>query len=724
MLGYTQAEVLGRSPLDFVAETHREHFAEQMRLRRTGDRQHYEMIWRAKSGEEVNTLVAPSPLFDDHGAFCGAFAVITDLTTQKRIERALSDERSRLEAIMEHLPDAVYVKDMEGRYTAANRAKVRNLGKTCLEGVLNKTVFDFYPPEAAARFHDQDLHVARTGEAMLNILESVGKGTGEVLWELTSKAPVRDALGVLVGMVGVSRDVTQERRALEALAASEERFREILEQSRDIAYKVDVCTGRFIYVSPSTAALLGITPEELQVSGPARVLAMLHPGDRARFEAYGQVLLDHVRRGAAPPACEYRLRRNDGVYRWFSESASLTVDAGGRPAARIGTLRDITEAKQAEETFRAASRMEATATLAGGIAHDFNNLMAAVLGNAELIEMKLPKDSELTRKLDAICTAAVQAGKLAQQMLAFAQGGKYQPATVHLNELIENVLGLEQSSFPPELRVERNLAPELWSTLADRTQLGQVILNLTLNAVESISGAGTVTLSTGNRSAEEADTARLSGLVPGRYVHFAVSDTGHGMPPEICARVFEPFFTTRFQGRGLGLAAAYGIVKNHGGHIFVSSTPGAGSLFEVWLPASDLDADAPECRAKNLPVGHETVLIADDEESLLLPTREMLERMGYTVLVARDGAEAIETIRAHNPPIHLVLLDMAMPGMGGAEAFGIIMKLRPRIKVIVWSGYDIGPDIQRMLDAGAHGFLHKPVRAAELAAELRRVLDN
>lgn len=724
MMGYEQSEVLGHHPSEFIAEEHRAPFMEQMRNRREGNTGRYEMIWRAKSGDSITTVVAPSPIFDEEGIFRGAFAVFTDLTVQKRIERELNEERSRLEAVMEHIPDCVYVKDCDGRYTAVNRAKVLKLGRTVPAEVLGKTILDFFPAESVVRFHEEDVRIARGGEALLNLVELWEHADGTPWWELTSKVPVRDASGAVMGMVGISRDVTEERLALNALARSEERFREILEQTRDIAYKVDLRSGKYEYVSPSAESLLGISVESIIAEGTHGILSRLHPGDLERFKEYGRELRRHAKLGTVPSVCEYRLRRPEGSYRWFSENASLIMDAHGDPAARIGTIRDITEAKQGEEALRATSRMEATATLAGGIAHDFNNLMAAVLGNAELIELKMPKDQDVTRRLQAISDAAVQAGKLAQQMLAFAQGGKYQALPLLLNKVIADVLRLESSSFPSEVIIEQRLSPDLWRIMADDAQIKQVVMNLMFNAVEASSDGGRVILSTENRLPGAVEILACSGLTSRPYVYLKVEDAGPGMPPEVCARVFEPFFTTKFQGRGLGLAAVYGIVKNHDGQISVSSAVGAGTIFEVWLPASDTSAELPPpVPAKSLPVGCETILVADDEENLLNPTREMLERMGYTVLAARDGVEAVEMVRTHPKPIHLLLLDMAMPRLGGAETFDQIVKLRSPIKVIVWSGYDLGPDIQSLLDKGAHGFLRKPVRAAELAAEIRRVLD-
>lgn len=722
MMGYSQEEVLGHHPMEFAAPEFRETLQEEMKRRRFGARQHYELVCRAKDGSAVTILVAPSSILDDQGIYCGAFAVITDLTARIRTEEALEREHTRLKTIMAHLPDSVYVKDVQGRYVEVNQAKVRSLGLSSAEEIVGKTAFDVFPEEHARQFHEQDLNVIRTGKSVLNVISRVPRAGQSAIWESSSKAPLRDSSGAVIGMVDISRDITAEREAQTALRQSEERFREIMDHTRDIAYKVNLRTGQFEYLSPSVMVLLKRTPDEIIAAGFQGVESIIHPEDLERYHAHHRRLLESVKQGEAIGFWEYRIRRKDGVYRWFSENASLILNDCKKPIARVGTLRDITHRKQAEEAVRAASRMEATATLAGGIAHDFNNLMTAVLGNAELLELKFGNDPSVLKKLQTISEAAVRAGTLAQQMLAFARGGKYQPAVTNLNEVIEHVMLFEERSIPQNVQVVRDLTPDLWNTFSDAIQIGQVVMNLTMNAIEALDGAGTITLTTRNRTLVKEDCP--TSLGPGRYVCMVIKDDGPGMTEEILARVFEPFFTTKFQGRGLGLAAAYGIVMNHGGYIGASSVPGEGALFEVFLPATECMEKVKLPLQEKLPLGSETVLIADDELEVLNSFREVLQRLGYSVITVEDGAQAIEVARSHPTPIHAVILDMAMPNMGGEEAFGPVTRLLPKAKILICSGYDLGPAVQRLLDEGARAFLRKPVRVAELATELRRALDE
>ncbi len=591
--------------------------------------------------------------------------------------------------------------------------------------LAGKRALEVFPDEAGRRYHEEDLGVIRTGRPLFNVEEEVMLPSGETVLELTSKVPLRNQQGEVTGVVGISRDITRHREAEEARLRSEQRFREILEHSRDIAYKYDLAARTFDYVSPSAEWLLGYSPEEFIAMGSKGLRELVHTDDRSGFDEFTRRLPEYMKGRGAAPACEYRLRHRSGRHLWFSDNASLLSGEDGRYAARIGTLRDITEAKRAQETLRESSRLEVASTLAGGIAHDFNNLMAAVLGNAEVLSLEFADDSNAVDMLGDITEAAEKAGHLAQQLLAFARGGKYQPRTLNLNDVITETLRLEQKSVPGHVKVQVVLSDELWQVKADASQMNQVLSNLLTNAIEAMPESGELRIETRNRTIPP-DAAAEPGAQPqpGPYVELAMSDTGHGMPPPVLKRIFEPFFSTRFQGRGLGLAAVYGIVTNHDGFISVESESNQGASFRILLPAVDTISAGMEAPEEGLPVGTECILVVDDEPLLLTATRMILERLGYQTLTATNGREAVECVRRENGNIDLVLLDLAMPVMGGAEAFEQMRALHPDIEVILCSGYDIDPATQRLLDNGARSFLKKPFRMQILARELRRALDS
>jgi len=412
-----------------------------------------------------------------------------------------------------------------------------------------------------------------------------------------------------------------------------------------------------------------------------------------------------------------------GEEKWLADcSVPIRDDQTGEITKSLGILQDITDRKRAEETLRSASRMEATTTLAGGVAHDFNNLMVAVLGNAELLRMQMDFNPDALEMVESISKAAQDAGDLAQQMVAFARGGKYEPRVLNLNEVVQQTLQLQARAFPPRIAVEEDIEPDLWNIEADPAQMSQVLMNLCLNAKEAIEGNGSITITTRNLEIEAGD--HYHGIRAGRYVYLSVQDTGRGMPQDVLTRVFEPFFTTKFQGRGLGLAAVYGIVQNHGGEIIPYSEAGLGSTFKVYLPATvESVRKVPEGKAENL-AGTETVLIIDDEKAVVDVTKRILERLGYSVLISRNGREAVEIAQEYAGEIHLALLDMGMPVMGGQEAFPLLLESRPNLKVIICSGYELEPSSQALLDAGAHSFLQKPFQVRTLGQQIRHALGK
>jgi CheY-like chemotaxis protein len=371
--------------------------------------------------------------------------------------------------------------------------------------------------------------------------------------------------------------------------------------------------------------------------------------------------------------------------------------------------------------LRAAARLEATATLAGGIAHQFNNLMFAVMGNAELLQFEFAGRADVRDGLDRIVKSAQRASELAQQLLAFARGGKYQPVVMDLNDTIQEALWSKQQAFPARIGVERDVEPELWRIEADPAQMAQMVVNLCANAVEAIDGTGRVVITTRNLDIKSSFAGAPPDLKPGRYVCFSVEDTGSGMGPDVQARIFEPFFSTKFLGRGLGLAAVYGIVKNHGGHLSVFSQENQGTSFKIYLPAAEILGEAS--LEPGIPVERETVLVIDDDEMVLSVTQQLLERLGYDVLVAPSGPVALDIARTYEGPIHAAMLDMRMPDMSGPEVFPLLVEARPGIKVLLCSGFDVGATARALLNAGAKAFISKPFQVDALASELRKALE-
>jgi PAS domain S-box-containing protein len=724
-LGVTRKRVLGRSLKELIQSYAPLSQANNITSSDTDTNGAYELVWITDDKREVHALASPKPLTNAAGVPCGCVTVFTNLTPFKHMGTGLDSDHDFIHTLMEHLPELIFVKDAQGRYVMLNKAMLRMLGAKSAHEVIGKTDGDFFPRDMARRIQHEDTEVIENNEPDFSHVTYMVDQEGQRCNLLSTRIPLHSQEGRAIGLVTVCQDITDQLLAVEALSISEERIRQILEYSRDVAYKVNLRTNRYEYVSPSIQVACGFAPDTVIAMGLEKIESHVHPDDLERYRSHGRTLLRWLRKGKTPPLCEYRMRHAKGHYRWFSENASLLLDKDQRITARIGTLRDITDSKLAEDAVRAASRMEATATLAGGVAHDFNNLMAVVLANAELLQIQIPETADSHSMLEAISNAAEQAGQLAQQMLAFAHGGKHCPKVMDLNSVIQETLHLEKHSLSQKISVLTNLSGDLRNVYADPVQIHQIIMNLTINASEAISENGSITLSTENFCADAEFVKQNPGMKPGDFVLLKVSDTGAGMSSETSIRIFEPFFSTKFHGRGLGLAVTYGIVKNHGGLIQVSSREGGGTCFRVYFPASKerLTRDVPA--EVSLPVGNETILIVDDEKMILTSSRRILESLGYTVLEAYNGQEALDLVQIERTqPIAAILLDMAMPVMGGAEAFPLLKKEVPEAKVLICSGYELDTSARELLEQGACAFLQKPFRLKTLAKTLRDVLDN
>jgi two-component system cell cycle sensor histidine kinase/response regulator CckA len=516
---------------------------------------------------------------------------------------------------------------------------------------------------------------------------------------------------------GLERRV-EERTA--ELRQSEERFRVLAENIPGVIY---LCRNderwTMLFLNDAVEELTGY-PKEDFLSDQVRFADLYHPEDSELVFAQVEAALAE----RAPFHLVYRLRHRSGEWRWIEE-IGVGIYHDGELYMVEGFLTDITERRQTEEAMVRASRLEATATLAGGIAHQFNNLMVGVLGYAEMLKADLAWDASALGVLDTISTSAQQAGELAQQMLAFARGGKYQPRVMNLNDAVRGVLYAQESLLPARIDVALDLASDLWNVEADLAQVSQVLLNVLTNAVEAIEGSGRITIATRNF---RLDDTPVEDLEAGPYVCLSVQDTGHGMSAEVQARIFEPFFTTKFQGRGLGLAAVYGIVRNHGGHIVVDSKEGHGTTIEIHLPAIRPRSAEPSARTSvtkepggPTDEGLATVLVIEDEETVQKLVKRMLQRRGYRVLVASDGQQAVEIART-DAEIDVALLDIEMPSQRGTATYPLLMEARPGLKTILCSGYELDDQVQALLDAGARAFIHKPFDVFTLETEIRRVL--
>jgi PAS domain S-box-containing protein len=508
--------------------------------------------------------------------------------------------------------------------------------------------------------------------------------------------------------------------------ALRDRLRMLLEVAPDAAL---VCRQdrKILMANEAAARLFGFKLKELPGRSLEELIPNLFAGSPGDPGGRDKLL--------ASPSSSWRIslgadnligRRKDGSETPI-EVSFAPVDGDGR-RYMVCFIRDISERKNLEDRVQQSQKLEAIGRLAGGVAHDFNNLLTAILGYTELLLHGLPPGDPSREGLEEIKRAAERAASLTQQLLAFGRKQILQPTVVDLNALVHETQKMLRRLIPEDIEIRLELDPDTQPVRADPTQTQQVLVNLVLNARDAMPRGGVITISTGNDHLSRSEVRRLSDVRPGHYAVLTVSDTGCGMDAATLARVFEPFFTTKVQGKGtgLGLATAYGIVKQSGGHIEVESEPGQGTTFRVYLPVAEegVPTVAVPQELTRTPVGTETVLLAEDEAAVRSLLRRTLEQKGYVVLEAANGKEALQLCREHDGPIHVLLTDVVMPHLNGPDLAKQVQLLHPDVRVIFLSGYADSAVLQRGLDQSQAVFVPKPFRPDTIVRMVREVLDR
>jgi PAS domain S-box-containing protein len=527
-------------------------------------------------------------------------------------------------------------------------------------------------------------------------------------------------LELLRGMADQAASAVANARVLTESRLNALRYRNILDTVFD-GINITGFDGVITYCNHQFAAMLGATPE--QVVGKA-MRDLLFPEDLPKAD-------ERIRRRRAGHSVPFtwRLRALDDGREVVVRANSREIrDERGEPVAMLGVISDITGAHRLEEKLLQAQKLESLGVLAGGVAHDFNNLLVGILGNAGLIQYELDAASPLRPMVEGIQAAAMRASDLTRQLLSYSGKGRFVLASLDVNAAVQDMTHLLASAVAKGVAVRYRLAPDLPPVEGDASQVRQVVMSLVANASDAIGGGGgEVTVSTSEVRAGHdyfADAIVDDQLAAGTYVCLEVADTGQGMGPETVARIFDPFYTTKFVGRGLGLAAVLGILRGHKGAIKVASEPGRGSAMRAYFPATAAAVEATPAAPAPVGPGRRTILVIDDEEGVRNVARRIFERAGFEVVVAADGVEGVERFRERADEIAAVLLDVTMPRMGGEETFAELRRIRADVRVVLSSGYSEQEAMGRFAAKGLAGFVEKPFRPQTLLDKLRAVLGG
>ncbi len=729
MFGWCRAEMIGKTP----AVLHRPEEAAELAAsihETTARGEHWagEIAFVRKDGSSGITATTIIPMPDEQGRVFARIGVNRDITAKKAAEGKLIEEKQLLQTLIDALADPIFFKDIDGRYLLVNSAHlVRwNISR---EEVIGKTSFDIERLRDHADLYEVDNQtVIRTGDPIINREEPFTRTDGRQGWFLTSKFPLRDRSGSIIGIVGIARDITSRRAAEQELADEREKLRTILDALPDPVFVKDL-EGRHILHNDATIRLFALHPEALGTT----VYEMPLPREHAdRYSADDRFVIET---GTPIVNREEPFQLQDGGEGCLLTSKFPLRDSGGSIVGLIGIGRDITQIRRdatereaLQAKLRETQKLESLGVLAGGIAHDFNNLLGVILGNAS-IALNSKRDPDCRPFLEQIETAASRAADLCRQMLAYSGRGNLAVHSLDLNSVIRETANLLRVSIGKGVELRTLLAPELPAVIGDETQLRQVIMNLVINASEAIGDrSGSIRLSTSTVHADESylKGARMaSDMKPGHYVSMEVSDDGHGMPSDVIDRIFDPFFTTKFTGRGLGLAAVLGIVRSHRGGLKIQSEPGVGSTFKMLIPcASETQiSDLPRQGGTTLPWrGTGTALVVDDEEPIRKTVAEMLKKMGFVPQLASDGIAALSKFTEKPDAFTLIVMDLTMPGLDGLRTSSEIRRIRNDVPILLMSGFNEREVVGRFQGHRQPGFIHKPFTMPAFREKVRATL--
>lgn len=632
----------------------------------------------------------------------------------KKAEQALQDGERKFRALFDAAHDAIYMLH-NGVFVDCNTKGQSMYGRTW-DQIVGHTPDEFAPPNQPDGSNSREkafeiVQKALAGEAQSFEWCTIHADGYPVYSEISLNRIEMDGK---VYLMAITRDITDRRRAEEQITEQAA----LLDEARD-AIAVRDLNGSILFWNKGAERIYGWTREEVLGRNMGQVLY----ANPAPFESAHGLILKHGEWSG-----NILHLTKDGRELMIESRCTLLRDKDGHPKSVLGIYTDVTEKKSFEAQLMRAQRMESIGTLAGGIAHDLNNILTPILTSIEILKLR-ETDPRNKRILDAIEASSKRGADIVRQVLSFARGIKGERVEIKPKRLLKDIETLIADTFPKNIRVKLSIPRDSWTLLGDPTLMHQILLNLSVNARDAMPEGGTLTITVENTVLDEHQAVTHVGAKPGRYVAISVIDSGTGIPATFVDKIFEPFFTTKEVGKGtgLGLSTVLAIVKSHDGFVEVQSEPGKGTTFKVFLPAMQVSSGKREASAAlaTLPHGRgETILVVDDEASILDVTSETLETFGYRTLTAHDGAEAIDVYRRRGNEISAVLTDMTMPVMDGSAAIRVMMKINPSVKIIASSGFKLENGLGNASEAGSKYFLIKPYSAETLLKTVRMILDE
>jgi PAS domain S-box-containing protein len=633
-------------------------------------------------------------------------------------EKTLAQDEFLLRTLMDHIPDHIYFKDRDSRFIRINRALAQVFGLSDPAQAVGKTDFDFFTEEHARQAHADEQAVMRMARPVTKVERETWADRPDT-WVSTTKVPLRDEAGNIVGTCGISRDVTERKRAEEALASSEAKFRSLVEGAVHGIFR-STPEGRLVSANPALVEMLGYPSEDLLLAHDLVRRIYVHREE-------GEQLIAQYRDAQRIDGVDALWQRQDGT--------PIMVRLSGRPVRRPDgsvegfdmLVEDVTERHRLEEQLRQAQKIEAIGQLAGGVAHDFNNLLTAITASCDLLSSELPPDSTYADDLKTIRTAAERGAELTKRLLAFSRRQPLMLRNVSLAAVADGFLPIARRAVSEDIELAVRVDAGDTTVNADANAVEQILMNLVTNARDATPAGGQIVIEVGRRVLDEVHRQTYGWGEPGEYVTLTVGDTGHGMDAATQQRIFEPFFTTKpvDQGTGLGMAVVYGLVKQHDGFVQVYSEVGQGTTVRIYLPAvAGLGEHLAPAAPPVVRGGSETILLVEDDVSVRHAATRVLERFGYTVLTAADGQEALDLLPRRASPPDLIVCDVVMPHVSGPHLLSKLREAGPVPRLLFTSGYTARDVVGRAQLEPGLPFLAKPWTVTDLLRKVREVLDS